>query len=609
MPLPEGSHPNRPGRDWPWFAGILALGLFAFWPSLRGGWLWDDNITLTGNPDIVLPGGLSRIWFSPRAADYLPLTDSVHWLLWHLWGPKVVVYHVCSLVLHLVSTFLLALLLRRLGVRFAYLGALLFAVHPLAVESVAWISELKNTLALPLLLVAALAFVDWDLTRTRSRWWVSLAAFALAMLAKSAVAPFAAWLVLLQYWRRRKLNRSDCLATFPFWVLAIALSAVTIVLQYHRAIGVESAPHFSFLGRCEGAGLAISFYVGKILWPAGLTAMYPYWRLERVSLLSLWPWAAVAVVLVACWRQRRRWGSHVLLGVGWFLLFLVPSLGLIDMSFHRISWVADHFVYFSLIAAGGGAAALLNLLPIRFLGPTAGRIAGGGGILLAAVLAAISHSYAANFRDPEVFYTYLLSKNPEAWLAENNLGVILAANPQTALPHLQRAVELQPNSSLVHFSLGNSYASLGRFVEAISQYQAAVRLRPNDAEAEENLGNALDRLGKYSEAEGAYREAIRNEPDRSDYLSNLGIVLAKQGKTAEAINAFSRAVSLAPNSAPTHENLANAYLMAGRYSNAIGEYSEALRLNPSDRAAQTNLNYALRASAKSLEPGNRHVSP
>lgn len=498
--------------------------------------------------------------------------------------------------MHLIAAFLVVLLLQEFGLRFAWLGGILFAVHPLTVESVAWISELKNTLALPLILLAAIAFLKWDRRRSAPWWTLSVLAFSAAMLAKSVVAPLPAWLLLYLWWRHQKLGRRDWLATLPFWIVSLGLSAVTVHFQLHRAMQSDVVPEYALASRLEGAGFALVFYVGKTVWPLGLTPMYPTWNLSPVSASALFPWLTCAAAFAIGWRHRATWGRHLNFLLASFILFLTPVLGLIGMSFHRVAWVSDHFVYFALVAAVAALVAMANRAPVRF------RFAIlSDGAALALTGAAVSHTYAGIFYDPVNFYSYAIAHSPDAWLAENDLGVTLESQgtPSEAKLHFKRAESIKPNSSLVHFDLGNCEAALGELDDAGIEYETALHLRPSYAAAADNLGNALSQQGRYTKAADAYYVAIAANPRQPEYYSNLGVALAKQQQFASASDAFENAVRLAPQNPLLRRNLANAYLAAGKVAQAIAEYHETLRLNPNDSIAARGLRYALNLPLKS----------
>ena len=409
-------------------------------------------------------------------------------------------------------------LLAKLGVRLAWMGGLLFAVHPLAVESVAWISELKNTLSLPLLLLAMICYVGFDDRReggARCGVRRSLAKgdppragsagaaaqrvgdnavhpllvvdrfFLAAMLAKSSVVMFPVVLLLLAWWRRRRIAWQEARAVAPFFAISLGLGLVTVWFQQHRAAsGVDLALGGAW-SRLAGAGLALAFYAEKCVLPIGLIPHYPRWNVTRPS-PALLPWATFAALGGGLWAKRASWGRGVLFGLGSFAVNLLPVLGFIPMAYLRISGVADHFAYVSLAAAAGlvaGVGAWVGPFAPGSRGTALGRILGGSLVaLVAGALAIQSHRYAEIFRSDEAFWSYTVEHNPGAWMAQNDLGLALVMNHSDRLPeamgHYEAALRLKPDYDAAHVNLGNALVQSGRSEEAIGHYEKAVQLKP-----------------------------------------------------------------------------------------------------------------------------------
>lgn len=562
-------------------AALLLLALWAYWPALRGGWVWDDVEDITQNPVLRDPSGLAKIWSGSAGPDYFPLTSSLEWLEWRWWGPDPAGYHAAGLFLHLLSAILFWLLLARLfeqarpgGARSPgpWIGALLFAVHPLAVESVAWAAELKNTLALPLLLAALLSYLrfeegggGWREGRRGGWYLASLACFALSLLAKTSAVliPFA--LLLHAWWRRGRLRGRDLGIAAPFFAVSLMLGWVTLTFQQHRAIAAGHAWAGGWAERVAAAGLSLAFYAGKAAAPFGLLPIYPRWRIDPASALDYLPWLALILAFAWFWRSRAGWGRHALLGFGFFVLSLAPVLGFANMSYLRISRVADHFAYGALLGAAGLAGAGIGA-GLRAAGRGSGRVllrAAAG--LLVLGLAWQTRRYAAVFHDERTLWTYVLGRNPAAWLAQGNLGYALAQQ--------------------------------GRPAEAIPHYREALRLKPDYVEARYNLAAALVATGQLEEGIGQYEQALRLQPDSAGLENNLASALVRAGRMPEALAHFERAAELDPGNAQAHHNLGNAMLLTGRLPEAVREYETALRLQPDDAAARAGLELARRALA------------
>jgi tetratricopeptide (TPR) repeat protein len=569
MANPTGDQPTvaRPHRRWlnlAYTGVIVAAGWFAFAPALHGDWVW-DAIEVVENPLLRNAHGLWNIWFNPVGLyDYYPVKSSIQWLEWQLWGNDTFGYHLVNLGLHLASALLLWRVLRKLGVSWAWLGGLLFTVHPLAVESVGWISELKNALALPPLLAAFSCYLDYDV-RGRSRDLVAaVLLFFVAMLCKTSAVMFPVTLLLHGWWKRGRIGAATWKASVPFFALSLILGLVTIWFQRHRAFG-DAANEIAALGgawsRLAVAGPALAFYFAKGLLPLNLMPIYPQWSVAPPTAAHFLPWVALALITFWFWRRRATWGRHALFGGGWFLLHLLPTLGFITMAFHRLAWVSDHLAYASLPGLAGLAAAGGGTLVARLTGfKRTLALAGAGAVL--AFCAGQSHGYAGIFRSEEAFWTYAAARNPGAWLAHYNLAQVLFKR--------------------------------GLLAEAIGHYRQAVEIRPEFADAQCSLGIALLYEDQRIEAARHLEAALRARPAMVAAHGALANVLAAQGRIEEAAPHYAAAARLKPADADIQFNWGNALLQAGRFSEAADHLREAVRLNPADTQARAALDETLR---------------
>ena len=546
-----------------WLAGLALVGLtlLVYAPATRSGFLWDDESFLTENPLIRAPDGLRRLWASTEPPDYFPLTSTMLWIEWRLWGESPAGYHVVNVVLHALSCVLLWRVLLRLRVPGAWLAGLVFAVHPVCVESVAWITERKNTLPLVLYLLSLLLFLRAEDEAAGSRrgrlFAASLLVFLLALLAKTSVVILPAVLLLCAWWRRGRVTGADLQRAAPFFAVAAVLGAVTAWYQSHRAIGSLVVRDDGLASRLAIAGRAVWFYLGKALWPVDLSFVYPRWSTGAVSGAAWLPLLGLVALFALLWAARRGWGRPWLFALTYFVLGLLPVLGFLDIYFMRYSLVADHWQYVSLLGIAALAGAGVALVQAR-AGPAAGGLVAAA---LIATLGVATWRQQAPYRDVQSLWIDTVAKNPDAWLAHNNLGGMLFAS--------------------------------GRPAEAAAHFEAALRSQPEDVGIRSNFGESLLALRRFDEAEALFEEVLRRQPDRAAAHDSLGLALQGLGRVDEAIAAHETALALQPGNAVTHNHLGNALYALGRLEDAAAQYSEATRLDPRYAEAHNNLGNAL----------------
>ena len=589
-----GSAPSWGARDWLLVAALLAAVALAYQPAWNGGLLWDDAAHLT-RADLRSWRGLWRIWSEPGATQqYYPLLHSAFWLQHRIFGDALVGYHLVNLALHAAAAVLAALALRRLSVPGAFLAAAIFALHPVQVESVAWITEQKNTLSAVLYLGAALAWLRFEETRRARTWLLSLALFALALCSKTVTATLPAALLLIHWWRRGRPSwRRDVLPLVPFLALGAAAGSFTAWAE-RRLVGAEGAAFdLTPVERVLVAGRAAWFYLGKLAWPADLVFIYQRWTpSQRVWWQYLYPAAALAL-LAFLWARRRRWPG-TLAGTLFFLGTLFPALGFFDVYPFLFSYVADHFQYLASLGivalAAAGAARLLERW--RLWGRPAGHalcLAGLG--VLAALTWRQSHLYA----DRETLYRATLRGNPGCWMAWNNLAGSLLARGATeeALPLVRQALALRPDYPEAENNLGLALDGAGLPDEAIRHFRRALELDPSYPEAHNNLGFALAGRGELDEAIDHYRQALRGDPGRAGVHYNLAMALLARGEEGPAAAQLRRAVELEPGFLEARNNLGILLARSGRLEEAIEQFRRALEIAPSSAEVRRNLDVAL----------------
>ncbi|HEX5042342.1 MAG TPA: tetratricopeptide repeat protein [Candidatus Polarisedimenticolaceae bacterium] len=528
----------------------------AYLPVLGAGYIWDDDHHLTANPTLQAQGGLAQIWFDVHALpQYYPLVHTTFWIETRLWGLHPLGFHLVNVLLHGLGAVLLWRVLRRLEVPGAWVAAAIFALHPIQVESVAWITERKNVLSGVFYFAALDAFLRWygvgpeSGPRRRTALIAGYAFFLAAMLSKTVAATLPVILLLLLWWKRGRLTRHDLLPTVPLCVVGAALGLTTAWLEKHH-VGAEGAEwSLTLLERVLVAGRALWFYAGKLAWPATLTFIYPRWDLRTWGIV--FPLAVVGVVL-ALWTWRVRLGRGPVTAVLCFAAALGPALGFLDVYPMRYSFVADHFQYLAGAALLSLAVAASAPAWRRF--PQASRVAA---VLVLVLLGALTSARARVYRDEETLWRDTLAKNPGAWMAHNNLGQLLV-----------RRGELQ---------------------EGMTHYLETLRLKPDHVNARSNLAVALATQGRFSEAERVLRDAIALLPDLAELHYNLGTVLASTGRFDDARQEYAEAVRLVPGYGKARLNLVRVLVALGRFPEARAQLEEEVRLHPDNATARQML--------------------
>ncbi len=584
--------------------------LLAYWPALGGGLIWDDAAHVT-RPGLRSLDGLRRIWFELGATQqYYPLLHSAFWLEHRLWGGAVLGYHLANVLLHVLAALLVVLIVRRLAIPGAWLAGFIFALHPVCVNAVAWISEQKSTLSAVLYLGAALAYLHFDETRRKTHYIPALGLFIFAMLAKTVTATLPAALLVVFWWRRGRLDwKRDVRPLIPWLAIGAGAGLFTAWVE-RRFIGAEG-PDFSLslLDRFLVAGRVIWFYLAKLIWPVNLVFIYPRWNVDASA---WWQYLFPVGVLVAAgtlWMlARSRRGP--LAGFLFFVGTLVPVLGFLNVYPFVYSWVADHFQYVAslgiIVPISAGATIVARRLPVA-----ARRYAWAPAVALLAGLWLLTWRQAAIYRDSETIYRATLQRNPGSWMAHNNLGAELLDTPgrtSEAMAHLETALELKPDSAEAHNNLGKALDRVpGRERDAIAHFQSAVRIRPRFPEAENNLGRALSQAGRPQEAIPHFEAALEIRPGFAEAHSNLGAALMNvPGRLADAIAQFRAALEIDPGLEQAHNGLGSALAeQPGQPAEAIREFEAALRINPAYAEAHANLGQVFSGSPDRLEDAVR----
>ena len=591
-PAKPGPPPPVPGAPsaagwWLRWLGLALACVVAYLPALSGGFLWDDNMHVTA-AGLRSLGGLARIWFEPGATQqFYPVLHSAFWFEYHLWGESAAAYHWLNVLLHATAAGLLVRGLQRLALPGAWFAGLVFALHPVGVETVAWISEQKNTLSAVFYLGSALVWLRFDETRdapAAARSWRSYALatllFLLAILTKSVTATLPAALLVIAWWRRGTLSwRRDIVPLLPWFVLGLATGLCTAWVE-RKFVGAEGAAYeLHALQRCLLAGRVLWFYLGKLLWPLNLSFVYPRWSIDVSDPSHFAALIAAVAGVLALWRMRRR-SRAPLAGALFFAGTLFPALGFFNVYPFVYSYVAYHFQYLaSLGIIVPMCAALALLLASR---PVLRRIIPAA---LVAVLGGLTWRQAHDYQDNITLYRATLARNPAAWMASYNLGMELAARNQTdaAIASYRDALSVRPDYAEAHANLAMSLLTVpGAKDEAIGHLETAVRLKPDLWQAENNLANTLAAMpGREEEAIRHYQAVLRRRPELAEIQMNLGIALLGRNRQAEAIPHLESAIRTNPDLWPAHFVLAHELLnLPDRRAEAIQHLEAVRRLNP-----------------------------
>ncbi len=646
-------------------AVLLLLVFIVYIPVLNGGFIWDDDVTLTDNPLIRSPDqGLYHIWFTTLPHDYWPLHYSMLWLEWRLWGMNAAGYHVTNVLIHALGAIVLWRVLLRLRIPGAIAGAMLFAVHPVSVASAAWISERKNTLSLVFFLLSILWYLrsresagSAPAAETGKRlgprgfYLLSLGGFILSLLSKTSVVVEPVVLLLCCWWLDQPpAGRTKSSVTgfawlmrevrrlLPFFALSLVSAVVTVWFQRHRAIGTPNWETSPILERLVGGSWGIWHYLYKALFPLSTTVIYSRWEINTGNPLSFLPALAWVAMLFVLWRYRNSWSRGLWFALAYFTVSLAPVMGVFDMYYLVYSRVADHWSYLALLGAAGLMAGVIwGWKGKSEFGSTAFALKSGVTLILIVGFSILSWQKARVYSDPELLWTDNWKRNPKSWVAPNDLGVALvnkgnvdrgmelfkiaiAANPAEGLPYnnlgmalfntgkaeeslaaYKKSLELKPNYHTAYFNLAVAQAKLQRWSEAVENYRTVIELRPDHAAAHNNLGNVLTRLGQTNEAAFHYAEAVRLRPDFAEAHYNLGDVMALQGKEKEALEHYYRAIQYRPAYANARCRLGEYALAHGHLYEASEHYAIALAEEPDSPKANLGLARALSAQGKFAE--------
>jgi protein O-mannosyl-transferase len=584
---------------------LLAIA-FAYARVRSAGFIWDDEQHLTQNPVIVGPLGFAEIWTSAHAV-YYPLVLTTFWILHKCVGLNPLPYHLLNVAWHALSALLFWRVLIQLRVRGAWLGAAIWALHPVVVQSVAWITEMKNTQSAVFYLLAISLFLQ---SRGRSQrgllYWLSVVSFAAAITSKPSTVMLPAVLALCLWWREGRFRWRDLRPLIPFLLISLIASAWTIWEQKFHAGATGPEWMQTPLQRILISADAIWFYLLKLVWPHPLIFIYPRWNVDPARPLAYVPLVALVIVAILLFVVRNGLPRPVFFAFVYFVITLFPVLDFFDVYFFRYSFVSDHFQYLASMGplALVGAAVWMASERLKELP----RLALSTALLL--LLGALTFHQTAKYLDAVTLYRVTLAANPRCWMADYNLAIALKDRGELddAITHYRHAIATRADYADAHFNLARLLLEKGEINEALDHYRRAIEIRPTDADAHNNYGSALRELGQIDNAKREYEIALKLQPNYSEARLNLATLFLRSGQTAEAIAQLEEAKRVQPNDPIVHTSLGNALMKAGRGPEAVGEFNRALQFTPDDVGALNSLAWLLAtASDATVRSGARAV--
>lgn len=582
---------------------IVAITAIAYLPAFGAGFIWDDPDYVINNHTLRDLAGLGEIWLHPTSLpQWYPLVHTTFWIEYQFFGAQsATVYHVTNILLHAINALLIWRLLTKLNVPGAWLAAAIFAIHPVHVESVAWVTERKNVLSLLFYLCALRVYLlsAIDMEKPTARRWVSdpksyvlaLLLFIGALFSKTVTASLPAAILVIIWWKRGRITRRDFIPLIPFFILGLAMSTVTSYLE-HTHVGADGTKivelNLSLIQRILIAGRAVWFYATKLIAPFKLTFIYPRWvSIDRVEpWLWIFPIAVIAGI-GALFALRKRIGRGPLAAMLLFCGTLVPALGFANVYPMRFSYVADHFQYHASIAL----IALFAAIIWRFIGRVQPYVVSA---VLLLPLIVLTYRQATIYDNAETLWRDTLAKNPDSWMVQTNLAKVLIAEDriEEAAPLFLRALELDPKIHDTHTNAGSVYGWRGDNDRAIAEFNEALRINPNFAPAYYNWGQVLERQGDENGAIEKYRKALQIAEHYPEANFRLARILERRGQLDEAIAHYRDAIAYNPSYVAARYNLGSLLLNRKQFDEAMYNFIEVLKVDPTNVEAWTNLGAA-----------------
>ena len=597
---------KSPDKTWLFGFLLVAAVVLAYQQAWRAGYIWDDDFYVTENKLLTAADGLWRIWFSfDSPSQYFPLVYTTFRIEHALWGLSAPGYHWVNIILHGINAVLLWRLLSRLRIPGARLAAAIFALHPVQVESVAWITELKNVQMGFFFFLTLLAWVEFSDGRGRRAWCfylLSLVLYALALFSKTTACTLPAALLLIAWLRRERIGWRKTMEVAPFVAMGIGMGLLTVWWErYHQ--GTQGRLfNMGALDRLLVASRAVWFYLGKLFWPADLIFSYSHWTISAADPLAwLWLIALCGLGWVA-WYSRRFIGRSAFAALLFFVATLTPILGFFMLYTFRYTYVADHYQYLACI----GPIALVSAGVERLREHSAKRYPLALPALCAvllATLAVLTWRQCGMYRDEDTLWHTTIARNPASWMAYANLGErrLKQGRADEALAAFRVSLQMYPDREECYVNVGDAYLKLGDTEEAAAAYIKSIQINPDYPDGHYNLGVVLLTAGRNDEAIAQLRQAILLDPYHTGAHNDLGKAYFQKGMREQAMAEFRETLRLDPDHSEAHNNLGNALLVEGRSDEAMAEFRKALQIDPAYADAHYNMGTALLEKGQAAE--------
>ncbi|MBF0276983.1 MAG: tetratricopeptide repeat protein [SAR324 cluster bacterium] len=566
--------------------GMLTFG--AYFPVSDAGTIIDDSKFYLDDPLVNAGDGWRQIWFNPLQNNgvwpYIPLTRSSFWLERQIFGVNFRISHWLNVIFHFMSAVLLWQILRNMKLQGAWMIGMCFAIHPLHVQSVAWITERKNVLAGVFFMLTFWAFLQFDEKKEKHWYWCTLILYACALLSKSSTIMLPLLFVIYRMWRGTSWNKAEIRGLLPFFLLAGGSACTRIWFELHSFGASGEAFARSFSERLLTAAHIPYFYLSKIFFPHPLIFTYPKWVMDPAQVSHYFPLVSIFLSMGLLLLKYREWGRALFLCLAAYGILLFPVLGFFNNAWTKFSFVTDHWAYLPSIPVfifsiqGSLKLAEKGLQKKSWL---AHHARWWSMALFGSILFALTWNQVAQYKDRQTLWQATLSNNPNAWLAYGELALEYAKKKQykEALAHYNQAISLYPDYWEAYSNRANLFAGLNQQERALADYDKAISLDPGSWQNYSNRGNIFSRLNRLDRALEDYNKAIALGPHYAEAHFNRGNLFLKMGKNQQALEDYNKGLHLKAN-AKAYVNRGHLFARMRQYSNAAEDFTRAIKLAP-----------------------------